>query len=173
MTKRKKIMWYSIIGILFMITLVYVARPHSRIILLFWPPADLYEPLVLEPISLKEKVVLSELPLNHSYVGTYSIGIYMDNVPRFTSPIKSDAAIELSISHGGKTLFEERYNKWTSLLGAPGTKNSGVILGSYRVPDNIPLKVQAEAKITVIATDSTFENKYGNLVFFVRRIGGQ
>lgn len=173
MTKRKKIMWYLIIGILFMITLVYIARPHSRLILLFWPPADLYEPLILEPISLKENVVLPELPLYHSYIGTYSIGIYMDKAPRFTSPIKSDAAIELSISHGGNILFEERYDKWTSTLGAPGTENSGVILGSYRVPDNIPLKLQTEAKISVISADSTFENKYGKLVFFIRRIGGQ
>jgi hypothetical protein len=72
-------------------------------------------------------VVLSEIPLTHSYIGTYSVGIYMEKPPTFTKPIKSDAIVKLIIKHEGDTLFEERYNKWSSTLGAPGTDNSGII----------------------------------------------
>ena len=97
-SKKNKIVWYLLLGLLFIPVIFYMARPHSNILLIFFPPSDLYEPRILEPITLKEETILFELPLKHNYVGSYFVGVYMDQTPPFGTPVKSNAALKLKVT---------------------------------------------------------------------------
>ena len=163
----------NILLFLFLISLLlavfYFARPYSRLLLTVLPPSDLYKYLVQEPITIKRKTVLKNLPLKHDYVGTYFVGVLVQKPPVYSESFLSEAVLKLSISCDNNTLIELTLNRWSNRFGGPGKKEAGVILGYYKVPENIPVKLETKAVISIVSPDPLFESSFGNLIFFIRR----
>ena len=147
----------------------YFVRPYSRFLLTVLPPSDLYEYIVKKPITLKKKTVLKGFALKHNYVGTYFVGILIKKPPVYSKPIVSNAKLKLSITHDGKTIYEMLFNRWSNRFGGPGKKKSGIILGSYKVPEDIPLKLNTKVAISIVSPDPLFEYSYGGIDIFIRR----
>jgi hypothetical protein len=148
-------------------------RPHNRFLLSVFPPSNLYAPLVEQIFSLSEKKDFPTLQLVHNYAGSYLVGIYIKNPPPFGEPIDSKAILCLTISNDRNVLLEKTFTRWADRFGGPGNKEAGVMLGSYEVPDNIPFKINTQAVISVISSDPSFEEKYGELTFFIKRISDE
>jgi len=166
--KRKSIQVF--ISSLFLILIVlFLVRPYSRFLLTLFPPEDLYKPLFMEHISFKKNKNIYESSLKHIYTGTYFVGVYFNNPPPYGEPIISDVILELKFINNEKLIFNERYSKWINRIGGAGEKESGVILGYYKVPDNIPISQDITSIITVLTPDIELENKYGQMEFFIRR----
>lgn len=174
MTRKKELFGTLIIALICIPVLIYLVRPYSNILLIFFPPSDLYKPLIIEPITLKNKKILFQLPIKHDYVGSYLVGVYVENIPAsFSIPIKTNAALNLKIISDDKIIFEKKYTDWSLVMGAPGKVESGVILDSYQVPEHIPMKLNLKAQLSVVSPDPTFEHRYGKAEFFIRRFLNQ
>lgn len=122
---------------------------------------------------MKEKAAPQNLQLTHNYVGTYLVGVFIKKPPPFGTPIESNAALSLSVKNNDNLLFEEKFTRWASRFGGPGKKESGVILGYYKVPDDIPFGVTTQAILSIDSPDPAFEKKYGDVEFFIRRKSDQ
>lgn len=170
MRKKQSII---VISLLFLVIICFWARPHSRFLLTILPPAGLYSPLMKQPISLKTKTTFSDLKLTHKYVGTYLVGIYIKKSPPYGTPVASNAELNLTIKNNSNLLFEEKFSRWANRFGGPGKEEAGIILGHYKVPDNIPIGIDAQATISITSPDPAFENSYGDLEFFIQRKSDQ
>lgn len=162
-----------ILSLLLIATFLFWFRPHSKFLLTIFPPSNLYIPLVKQPITLKEKAVYQYLRLTHDYVGNYFVGVYIKKPPPFGKPIESNAELCLSIRKDKKLLFEKKFTRWASRFGGPGDKESGVILGFYKVPDNVPLGLTTQAMLSIISPDPAFKENYGDVDFFIRKKSDQ
>jgi hypothetical protein len=169
MPKKQLYILLLIIAMSFLLAGFYFVRPYSRLLLTVLPPSDLYEYIVKEPIKIKKKAILTELNLKHDYVGTYFVGFLISNPPDYNKPIVSNAKLKLLITHDNVSLHEMILNRWSNRFGGPGKKKSGIILGSYKVPEDIPLKMYTKATISIVSPDPLFENSYGGIDFFIRR----
>ncbi|MFH2059321.1 MAG: hypothetical protein ABIJ59_10525 [Pseudomonadota bacterium] len=148
-------------------------RPHSKFLLTLMPPSDLYTPIVKEQIKIDEKNRSSKLQATHNYVGTYLVGVYIKAPPPFGTPIESSAVLALSIMENDRLVFKEKFTNWASRFGGPGKNESGVILGYYKVPKDIPLGGPINAIVSIDNPDPIFEKKYGKADFFIRRKSDQ
>jgi hypothetical protein len=164
--------FYLIIVILILLATFFIVRPYSRLLLTLFPPSNLYTPLVDQPIDLNEKKELPTFILVHKYVGTYLVGIYIEKPPPFGVTIDSNAIVCLKIFNDRNILFDETFTSWAERFGGLGTE-AGVMLGYYRVPNNIPLRENTQAVISVVSPDPKFGEKYGKLSFFITRITDQ
>lgn len=164
--------FYAIIGIL-LLMIILLLRPYSRFLVTVFPPSDLYSPLVTLPFTLNEKKEFPTLKLVHKYVGTYIIGIYIKKPPPYGVTIDSNAIVCLKIFNNKNVLFIKTFTSWDDRFGGPGKAEAGVMLGSYRVSNNIPLRENTQAVISVVSPDPKFGEKYGELSFFIKRIADQ
>jgi hypothetical protein len=169
MSKKRSYILLLIILVSSILAGFYFIRPYSRFLLTVLPPSDLYENIIKEPITIKRKAILKELDLKHNYVGTYFVGILIKEPPVYSKPIVSNAKLKISITHDGKTIYEMLLNRWSNRFGGPGKKKSGIILGSYKVPEDIPLGLHTKAAISIVSPDPLFEHSYGGIDFFIRR----
>lgn len=163
----------TILILLVVMTVFYWLRPRSRFLLTALPPSNLYSPIERQKITLKEKSSSFSLQLTHEYVGTYLVGVHIEKSPPFGTPIESSAVLSLSVRDDDLLVFEKKFARWASRFGGAGRKESGVILGYYRVPDDIPLGVTTQAILSIDSPDPTFEEKYGYIEFFIRRKSDQ
>lgn len=171
--KMIKAMSAFILSLLLITIVLFWFRPHSKFLLTIFPPSNLYIPLVKQSITLKEKTVYQYLRLTHDYVGTYLVGVYIKKPPPFGTPIVSNAELCLSIRKGENLLFEKKFARWASRFGGPGEKESGVIFGFYKVPDNVPLGLATQAILSIKSPDPAFEENYGDVDFFIRKKSDQ
>jgi hypothetical protein len=135
--KKKTIVIISLCVLV--VVLFYWARPHNRFLLTFFPPKNLYVPLVKQNINLSEKVVYPEIHLTHNYVGTYVVRIYIQKLPPYDTPIISNAELNLKISSDNHIFFEKNFTRWTSSFWG-GERGTGVNLGFYKIPEKYPLE---------------------------------
>jgi hypothetical protein len=173
MSEGRSYVWVYIAGIILMLAVLIIARPYSRFLLTICPPSNLYTPLYNQSITLGQRGNATSFALNHQYVGTYFIDIHLGNVPPYDESIKSDAEILLTIRDNNKTVYERKFSRWANRFGGPETKESGVTLGSYRVPDNISLGHKTEATVSIQTPDPLFEKKYGSARLIIKRITDQ
>ncbi len=170
MTKRIS---FIVIIMIVAVIVFYWLRPHSKFLLAVMPPSDLYSPIVKQQITIDGKSSSQNLQLTHNYVGTYLIGVYIKRPPPFGTPIESSAVLSLTVMENDQSVFEEKFARWTSRFGGPDKQESGVILGYYKVPDNIPFGRPVSAIVSIDNPDPTFEKKYGEVDFFIRRKSDQ
>lgn len=151
----------------------YWLRPHSKFLLTILPPSNLYRPIASQPITLKEEKTFQDLKLTHKYIGTYLVGVYLQKPPPFRTPIESNASLNFSVKNNDRLLLKKKFTNWTSRFGGPNNKPSGIVLGYYKVPDDIPVGVATQATLSVDTPDSSFGKKYGKIEFFIRRKSDQ
>lgn len=165
----KIILAFGFIAIL--VIIIISLRPNSRLLLTLLPPADLYSHVVINTITLQEKLACPPFILKHKYVGTYLIGLYIENPPPdpYGTAIETNAKLRLSINDGQHEIFEKTFTRWANRFGEPGDNEAGVILGHYKVPEDIPLNDKVVSTISVESIDSSFEAKFGKAKFFIRR----
>ncbi len=161
----------SIIIILALLTTIYVIRPHNSFLLTMIPPADLYDSIVVMDVDLVKGKSYSDLELTHKYKGTYAFGILIEKIPEYGTPVESDATLHFELRNNSKSLFSTTTSKWSSRFGGPGKTEAGIILGSYKVPDDISIGDTVTAKISLVKNDDKFEEYYGKQTFFIRRLG--
>ena len=152
---------------------IYWLRPHSKFLLTIIPPSNLYNQVAKQPITLGINNSSKNLQLTHSYIGTYLVGVYIKSPPPFGTPIESNAVLSLSVRNNDQLLFEDKFTRWASRFGGPGGKESGVILGYYKVPEDVPLWAAVHATLSIDTPDPTFEKKYGDVEFFIQRKSDQ
>ncbi len=171
MANKKRLIGISIISILAILIFSYWYRPYSRFLLLVFPPSDLYAPLIEVPISLQKQISFNEFQIKHKYVGVYTYGVKISQPPKYGVPINSNSELNLKITDNSKLVFNETASRWASRFGGPGKKESGVVLGFYKVPSDVPLEVDLQATLAVVKNDAGFEGSYGKIKFYIRRTG--
>ena len=168
----KKI-YIAVLILIIAVIVFYWLRPHSKFLLTLLPPSNLYRTVARQPITLKEENTSQHLSLTHKYSGTYLVGAYIQKPPPFGSSIESNASLSFSVKNNERLLLKKKFTNWTSRFGGPEKKQSGVILGYYKVPDDIPVGVATQATFSVDTPDCSFEKKYGKLELFIRRKSDQ
>jgi hypothetical protein len=160
-----------ILSVIFIISTSFIMSYHkkSRLLLLYFPSDDLYNYIKSE-IDLTNEGQSVNFNFEHKYEGVYMYGILLEKMPTFTEPMNTNATISISINNKSKPILTKNHSWWGYKFGAPGKDDSGVIFGSYRVPDDIKLYEQCNLNITVRKCDEKFSDKYGKSTFFVKKI---
>lgn len=164
-----------IIFIIFLIimTALYWLRPHSLFLLTLVPPSNLYDPLIEQSVSIERNGDFQSGQLTHLYVGTYLVGVYIEKPPAYGEHVRSNAVVRLSIADKNTLLLNKEFSSWVSRFGGPGEEQSGIILGYYKVPDNVSVGRAFSATFSVVSPDPLFEKKYGKVKFFIQRKSDQ
>lgn len=160
----------SIIVISALLAAIYVIRPHNSFLLTMIPPTDLYDSIAVIDIDLEKGKEYDEFTITHRYKGTYAFGIFIERIPEYGTPVESEATLHFELKNNSKSLFKATTSKWSSRFGGPGKKEAGVILGSYKVPDDIAPGNAVTVTISLVKNDDKFEEHYGKQTFFIRRL---
>ena len=153
--------------------LIITLKTRSEFLLSIFPPNNLYSPLVNQELDLSGTVPKYRFSYRQDYVGSYLIGLRLKHPPHdFWSPVTTSAKITIRLIDGKQT-----FQEWTSFSWADrfsgGPSDSGVLLGSYKVPNNVPVGSDVELEVNIEKPDSSFYARYGEAVFFVKRAADQ
>lgn len=169
MQKNKKRLYFSLlIFVAVVFGAVMFLRPHSRLLLTLFPPPRLYEPLIKQSISLQKENVKYEQELDRLYVGTYFVGVYLNISSPAVHVIDSKALLRLSIVVDNNEIYQQALSSWAEYIGGERGK-PGVILGHFKVPDDVPEMKSLKISILIEKSDAEFDQKYGPLELFVQR----
>lgn len=169
--KQKANIIAACLAAVLVLIIIIFARPSSRLLLTLLPPADLYNHLVEKQILLHEAKAQQSFILKHNYVGTYFVGIYIDKPPPdpYGTPIDTSTKLGFTINSDHGELFKKTFSRWSNRFGGSVANKAGVILGYYKVPEEIPLNKTVVATICVDHPDQLFQSKFGEAVFFIER----
>lgn len=165
--RKYKVFSFLIFSAVVFVTIMLI-RPHSRLLLTLFPPAGLYDPLIKQSISLEKENVKYERELNALYVGTYFVGVYLNNPSSSVHVIDSSALLRISITVDNNEIYQQDLSRWTEYVGGERGK-SDVILGYFKVPDDVPRNKLLKISLLIVKSDPEFDQKYGPLELFVQR----
>lgn len=169
MKKNKNIMlFYFIIVVAIILLIAILLRPHSRLLLTLFPPKDLYNPLIKQSISLQKENLKYDSEINSLYVGTYFVGVYLNNLSSTMQAVDSTAILRLSVSVDNNEIYHKDLSDWEEYVGGKGGK-SELNVGHFNVPDDVPKMKPLKISIVIKKSDPEFDKKYGPLELFVQR----
>ena len=105
----------------------------------------------------------------HEYEGLYLIEMFVERPPNYMTAVKTSAKLSIKIKDGQSEDKIISNGGWREKFGSD--KSGGVILGSYRVPEDMPLDSTVYLTINVLSADSNFAARYGNATMVVKRAG--
>ena len=139
-------------------------RDNSRFLLLLFPPADLYKPLVYKPLDLSLKGNKITESFQFSYPGDYIARLYIQDGPTsIFDEIESKAQLMVKFQCGS-TEKKINYTSWDSVFISTGTESSfdsGVSLAFVRVPDEFPVNELCTFELRVVEPDIEFNKNWG------------
>lgn len=156
----------------------YVARPYSKLLLFIAPPKGLFNPLVVQTISLDESKQVSKFVMNHKYIGCYSVRLYLKKLPaQFMDPIISNAEITIEMKANNNLIYKNKYLDWTDRFGGglatDKSLRGGVTLGIFFVPRDIPMNQNVDVVVSVATPDKSFKDRYGEAILVVQRLSDE
>lgn len=165
---KKHIYFYFITFVSVAIFVVILLRPHSRLLLTLFPPPGLYNPLIKQSINLKKENSKFEREIDGLYVGTYFVGVYLNNLSSAMQAIDSTAILMISVSVDNNEIYHQDLTDWAEYVGGKSGR-SELIVGHFKVPDDVPKMKPLKISIFIKKSDPEFDKKYGPLELFVQR----
>lgn len=136
---------------------------------LFWPPSDLYVPLLLEEIDVATEGSIYTFPFELKYIGLYTGGILLKNFSSEFYWKKRDLALrmrfEFSSDHGDTIVRESSvdYMPFRSRIG------NGLSLIEFAAPEDLPIESKIKCTVIVLASDSSLVQEFGPLKLYITR----
>lgn len=134
---------------------------------LFFPPKDLYTPLVLTELDMSQPGASIESEFQHRYPRNHEMGIYLDN--KLAPETKFKGKLKITITGSEGVVQERILEKSVGQFLGWSQQTSGITLWSYRTPDDLPIKSKLKIKVTVLSPDPVFAQQVGRTRFFVRK----
>jgi len=176
--KIKTILKSASIILFVLISFFYVARPYSKLLLFIAPPKGLFNPLVVQSISLDESKQVSKFVMNHKYIGCYCANLYLRKLPaQIFEPIISGAVITIEMKVNNKLIYKNKYSNWKfnflNVLVTDKSLKGGATLGNFIVPRDIPMNQDIDVVVSVATPDKSFKDRYGETVLVVERFSDE
>ena len=166
--KKNKFVIICMISVVSVFVTIYAFMQNSTILLNIFQPSDLFKPVVEINIQDNDLSKVNTFQINHKYVGNYLVGMYFEHPSPYGTPVESCGTLKLSLTNSDNTQFVRDFSDWRDRFGGPGPGRAGVILGAYRVPENIGRGENLNAEI-FFKMEGTCLKKYGTLTFFIKR----
>ncbi len=117
--------------------------------ILFYPPEDLYEPLVKIELDALGTEKLIHYNIIHRYVGSYSIGLYVDNdVDVNNQKLNLGSQFEWNCSSDAGQVIAEKLG--TNASPFIGLRGNGYRLALYGVPNDLPQGESVACELKVL-----------------------
>jgi hypothetical protein len=145
-------------------------RAHDPFFNLMFPPEGLYAPLASCEFEFGAEGKTYELPFTPRYPGVVGLDVVVSKPQSNLVGYGGQYLLDVSIldAHGNAVL-QRRIAKPDGGNFYGGPDNSGMTLVYFRVPDAIPLRQPATARVTVIAADASLVGDYGPYKLVVRK----
>jgi len=149
-------------------------EPVDYLVKSFFPPKDLYRPLVKMVVDFK----LGEFALRenfiHKYPGRYEFGLILEDTPNdfyFNKDLHSlSSEMKVVFSVNGKKIKSYMLSGvFDPFLGKEG---NGLILGVYNCPTDLPIDNLVTVEITIVGTSSSDKDKQ-RAIFYVKKFSDQ
>lgn len=138
------------------------------------PPTDLYKPLINSEINISDKGKIYTYNYKHKYIGTYDIGIYLDNYSDKLQFVSKDKRYKLKLKLEIKLFYKDKVyltkvleENYSPFSGASG---SGFSLMYYKCPLDLPVNQDITCEVKVIESDDVLSNNYGPVKFYIQKI---
>ena len=124
------------------------------IVISFFPPKDLYTPLVNEKLDISQKNFSIQKKIKHKYPGRYRIGVLLDNLPIdllfHKEKYNFNAIVEINFSVNGKQI--KSYFLKSDYLPILTKEKSGLFFYCYSCPKDLPLDKLVTITAQVVPT---------------------
>lgn len=135
---------------------------------LFARPADLYDPILIQPVDGTRPDV-QEFTIHHKYLGGYLCGLALSNTRR-SAESRESALHSLQMEMGLNGPGLEWSLQGTAPFGTFASRHTeGVYLGSYSVPRDAPLDTPIRFRIRFLAGGAEAAQRLGPLQVYVAR----
>ena len=135
---------------------------------IFFPPEDLYEVLLSEPVDLSIIPLENQTTFSHKYHGAYEVGLifsaFSSNDYFSNSLLSVTSKIECRL--GDEIIYSSSSYEGEPFLGRYG---NGFSLLSYEVPENLSLDKSIGCSISILQVDAKAVVDYGSAKVVVRR----
>ncbi len=134
---------------------------------LFFPPADLYDPLATTTFSTTGENSSCELDFTAKYPGRHTVTV-IPSVPIETmGSYGEDFSVRVVITSldGEVLLDEERDPPFSQFWG----KECGMHLFAFNASEDVPQDVQLHALVQIKKADNEFEEKFGPITLSIKK----
>lgn len=132
---------------------------------LFFPPNDLYEPLVFSPLGNENKKYVFNVM--HKYPGQHEIVIQTPSSPDIGVSYKMDFLAQVALRSDVKEIISKEVVVPDSQFW--GNDDGGIVLLNYRVPEEVPKYNTVQISVSISGNISKFNKRYGNSQLIVRK----
>lgn len=142
------------------------ARPW---VLVFWPPSDLFEPLLVKDIDLLNSKQEQEYKFKIKYIGPYSISVlfgqFDEELYNKTYELNLKLKFDFCDEKGQCLITKYSDSSYSPFYGKIG---NGLDLSLFEVPKEIPNGKIVKLKIKVIQIDKKI-GKYGSSMICIQK----
>jgi len=144
--------------------------PLKTLTTVFFPPNDLYRPLVSTPIESLEISNATILNFKNKYSGRHGVAISIGKDEKmfdFTE-IAPELTLKLDFysEEGDLLLSRAEKNGWSYL----GAKDIGYVFMTYDAPSGLPLGLALRCEVTVLNVNSELNNNSSKLNLIIKKI---
>lgn len=135
----------------------------KSIVQMFFPPNDLYKPLLVEELIVSPGSLKKNTTYRIKYMGSYSVSLLFsnfgpENYSKFADKnnnFQLSAKIQCSVENN--TIYTKSLNNGTPFLGKD---SGGITLTTYTVPTDLPLDKSINCEFSIDNIDEEFITKH-------------
>lgn len=139
-------------------------RPYY---VLFFPPNDLYEPLVRFPFDASDESKTHSFSFTHRYVGAYSAGLFVEK--DFDYFERQEWPTRLGLHCTSTTSSLNKQNLGADPSPFLGLRGNGFSLVWYQVPNDLPQGAETTCQLKVLEGGSELTKRFGRTEFYVHK----
>ncbi|MBU4488532.1 MAG: hypothetical protein KKI13_05650 [Candidatus Omnitrophica bacterium] len=137
------------------------------------PPDDLYDYLMYEKIDVTKAGAVREFTFKNKYLGRHSFGIVLDNYSQDLYFNKSALKLKMQVSFYIENNLYISHTVESDYYSFTGRHKGGFGFDSYRCPDDLPKDKIITCRIAVITPDKEISDKYGPIMFYVKKMSDE
>ena len=158
------------------IALIAIQRPIMQgrilpalrpIMMFFFPPGDLYDPVLKAPLDVASTGLVVEAVFTNRYAGVHSFGVMAEKFDRNVGSLPHQFALDVRFFDGAEeiasiTTQDSKFMFWTP-------QGNGVALFVFSIPEHVPNRKPVRCTVKVLAADPVFQQRHGPLSIYVQK----
>ncbi len=134
---------------------------------------DIYYPIHVSEIDISKTGEFKTDAFSFEHEGFYTAGLYLNEIPeeyKFSAKNYDNfkTTLEVNIFQGNDLVLSQKLNK--PLLHFWSKQGNGIMLNSFKVPDELLNKKIISCSIKILVPDKEFSNNYGPVKFFIKKM---